>query len=488
MAVPLSSAGRFLWATAQMITSADLNRASTMLLRTLFDTVLGRLFTDPVEVTGPVGGFFGSDFKVQAYSGMTVRVHPGIGFLIKTPSTVYDPSFVPVCLEGASNVAVSAAHATLPRWDIVYIDALADDVEPGSRNFYTTGSAIVDTIREFDVEISYLAGTAASTPTVPTTPAGKVKIAEIYVAAAVTTINAADIRDMRAPLRLDPDLLITDPPADYSENFVPGSGDELLCSMNADPSAIKVDIEDGPAVIQGFRKMIFGGTVTLTAGHATLVRGDLIYADYEGNVGFETGTPGLIPVPPSPAADQVALAYVLVPATVTAGSGCTLADLRERAFLGTDQIRYSAVTEDKIGNGAISVSKLADPLRPICAAVTFTGTTTPQTVTIQLQDPDTDPIFEAHDFELVLMDQENDEDAGTVSTNFAPSAGTIKQTYQSYANPTRLFGRTNSSGVFTFSLSNTQGAGTYSIVRVTTLPGVGGGLSQVAYKEILRTT
>lgn len=488
MAEPVSKPGHFLWSAAQMLTSADSNRVSKVLLRTLFDAVLGRLFTDPNEVTGPVGGFFGSDMKVIPHSGMTVRVSPGLGFLVKTPSTAYDPSFTMISLSTAQNVVVSAAHATLPRWDIVYVDSDTDDVESGSRNFYTGGAATVDTIREYIVTATYLAGTAASTPTVPTTPAGKTKIAEIYVAAAVTTINAADIRDMRVPLRLDPDMLLTDPPADYHEDFVPGTGDELLCSINTALSGIKVEVEDGEAVIRGYRHKIFGQTLTVTSGDATHGRRDLIYADYEGNVAVRAGTPGAVPAPPALGVDEVGLAVILVPATVTLGSGCTITDVRNRAFLGTDQIRDDAVTTDKLDDGAVTTDKVDTSLRPICAAISFTGTTTPQTVTVQLQDPDGDQILEAHDFELLLMDQENDEDAGAVSTNFSPSAGTIKQTYQSYANPTRLFGRTNSSGTFTFSLVNSQGAGTYAIVRVTTLPGVGDGLSQVAYKEILRTT
>lgn len=485
MAEPVSNPGHFLWSALQMITSADSNRVSKVLLRTLFDSVLGRLFTDPNEVTGPVGGFFGSDMKVIPHSGMTVRVSPGVGFLVKTPSTNYDPGFPMISLDAAQNVVVSAAHATLPRWDIVYVDAATDDVEPGSRNFYTGGAATVDTIREYSVTATYLAGTAASTPTVPTTPAGKVKIAEIYVAAAVTTINAADIRDMRVPLRLDPDLLLTDPPADYHEDFVPGSGDELLCSINTALSGIKVEVEDGEAVIRGYRHKIFGTTLTVASGDATHGRRDLIYADYEGNVAVRAGTPSVVPAPPALAADEVGLAVILVPATETLGSGCTITDVRNRAFLGTDQIRDDAVTTAKLDDGAVTVDKVDTSMRPIHAAISYTGTTSPQTVTIQMQDGNGDPITETVDFELLLLDQELNETPGSVRTTFSPSVGTVIQGYQSYVNPTRLRCRTNSSGTFTFALTNNDGAGTYSNVKVTTLPGIGDGVSQVSWREII---
>jgi hypothetical protein len=70
-----------------------------------------------------------------------------------------------------ASLAVTAADATNPRIDIVYVSSLG--------------------------VVTYLAGTAAATPSAPSVPAGGQKIAEINVAAEVTTIVAANIVDKR---------------------------------------------------------------------------------------------------------------------------------------------------------------------------------------------------------------------------------------------------------------------------------------------------
>lgn len=485
---PPNAGGSFLFTANAIASAADQNYQGAMVLRTIFGLLCGRLFTNPVEVTGPLDGFFGEDCLVEHVSAMNVRVKPGFGLQVVTPADNYSPSFQPVVVESNTTQAISTADATHPRIDVIAIKASTTDTESASRNTYGGGSSMVNTVRKPSALISYTAGTPAASPVAPSTPTGYIKIAEVTVGAGVTTVSG-QIRDCRPLLRLDPAMVLSEPPSEYHTNFVPGSGNELLASVTGTGS-IKVTVQDGEAVITGYRHKYTPAVLTLSAGHATLGRIDLICVDDQGDVIVLAGTPASPALSgiATPGAGEMIIAYVLVPATETSGTGCTVTDFRVREPIGVAQLRDDAVTTDKIDDEAVTTAKLDTTLRPLCPAISFTGTTTPQDVTIQLQDPDNTPILEAHDFELVLMNQENDEDAGTVSTNFAPSAGTIKQTYQSYVNPTRLFGRTNSSGVFTFSLSNTQGAGTYSIVRVTTLPGIGDGLSQVAYKEILRTT
>jgi len=98
----------------------------------------------------------------QTVADMTVKVSAGIIYM--ADGTRYAPSAVAI-------QAVTAADATNPRIDIVYVNS----------------SGV----------ISYLAGTAGATPTAPSVPAGGQNIAEITVAANQTTVVTANISDRR---------------------------------------------------------------------------------------------------------------------------------------------------------------------------------------------------------------------------------------------------------------------------------------------------
>ena len=120
-----------------------------------------RDFARLTEKTG-YGVVSGLGVTAQSTPNMTINVAPGI---------IYLPSGDRYALLGAAGLAVNAAHATNPRIDIVYVS--------------TAGV------------ITYLAGTAAATPSAPALPAGGILLAEIAVAAGVTSITAANIADRR---------------------------------------------------------------------------------------------------------------------------------------------------------------------------------------------------------------------------------------------------------------------------------------------------
>ena len=499
MAEPLDPGGNFLFTANAIASAADQNYQGAMVFRTLFGLFCARLFTNPVEVTGPLDGFFGEDCLVEHVSAMNVRVKPGFGLQVVTPADNYSPSFQPVVVESNTTQAISTADATHPRIDVIAIKASTTDTESASRNTYGGGSSMVNTVRKPSALISYTAGTPAASPVAPSTPAGYIKIAEVTVGAGATTVSG-QIRDCRPLLRFDPAMVLAEPPAEYHTNFVPGSGNELLVSV-AGTGSIKVTVQDGEAVINGYRHKYTPAVLTLSAGHASLPRIDLICADDEGEVIVLAGTPNSPAVGgiATPGAGEMILAYVLVPATVVNGSGCTATDYRVREPVGTAQIRDDAVTEDKIIDGAVTTAKIDDEavttpkvfagLRPVIPVITYTGATSTSTVTVTMRDSEGDVVAAQTEFELVLLNQDNDESPGDVRTSFAaPAAGTIVQTYASTVNPTRLFCKTNSSGVFTFTLTNNQAATSYAIVIAKAMPGPGDGIGMQGWKEVVRTS
>jgi len=111
------------------------------------------------------GVYTGLGVTAQSTPNMTVSVATGTIYM--ADGTRYTPT-------ANTALAVNAADVTNSRIDIVYVSS--------------TGV------------ISYLAGTAAASPTVPTTPTGGQKLAEISVAANATNISYLQIRDMRKKL------------------------------------------------------------------------------------------------------------------------------------------------------------------------------------------------------------------------------------------------------------------------------------------------
>lgn len=119
-----------------------------------------RDFARLTEKTG-YGVVSGLDVAAQSTPNMTLNVGPGV---------IYLPSGDRYALLGAT-IAVNAANATNPRIDIVYVSSAG--------------------------VISYLAGTAAASPTAPALSAGGVLLAEIAVAAGTSSITAANVTDKR---------------------------------------------------------------------------------------------------------------------------------------------------------------------------------------------------------------------------------------------------------------------------------------------------
>jgi len=114
-----------------------------------------------------------SGLSVSAKSGMTVTVASGLALI--DGAAVY--------LEADTDVTLSAADATYPRKDIIVIDNEG------------TVSAITGTAES--ASPSGETGPRTSRPKPPDIPDGSILLAEIWVAAGVTSITSADITDRR---------------------------------------------------------------------------------------------------------------------------------------------------------------------------------------------------------------------------------------------------------------------------------------------------
>lgn len=160
-------------------------RAVKQMMRGLLGGVSGVSFTNsttPTTGAGAHGVVGDDDLKVTAQGSpnMSVSVAVGTAFILQDGNAhAGTGSFYN---DAALTVNLTAAHATLPRIDLI-IAQMRDNTEDGSG--------------QNDWQITKVDGTPNASPTVPAIPAGSLVLAQVAVAAADTTITNADITDRR---------------------------------------------------------------------------------------------------------------------------------------------------------------------------------------------------------------------------------------------------------------------------------------------------
>ncbi len=184
-------------------TAAQLNAAARAASRAHM-TMLGLSAFKGVQPADGTGAVFGG-LKVSAVSG-TMRSQVSAGTGIYVDSSAFTSPLSPfglVLLEAADTTTLThaTADATNPRYDIVCIRTQAGTQNEVSVADYPSGSTPRDTIRGPEVDLAITAGTPAGSPSVPATPAGYIKLAEVYVPAAATdavNFRYLDVRPMRS--------------------------------------------------------------------------------------------------------------------------------------------------------------------------------------------------------------------------------------------------------------------------------------------------
>lgn len=110
---------------------------------------------------------------------MSVQVASGIAYV---PGSEGSTQGVYACTNnGTKTISITAAHASLPRIDLIVLQ-VRDSAYSGASN---------------DWIITSITGTAASSPVAPTVPNNNITLAQIAVGAAVTSIVNANITDAR---------------------------------------------------------------------------------------------------------------------------------------------------------------------------------------------------------------------------------------------------------------------------------------------------
>jgi len=130
------------------------------------------------STTGTIGS---SSLAVtqSATPGMSVQVASGWAAIVGT--TQANMGVYVAYNDAAATAAIATANATNPRIDLICFTV---------NDAYYTGSTN-------NVVLNVVTGTPASSPTVPTTPANSIALAQVAVAANATSIVNANITDLR---------------------------------------------------------------------------------------------------------------------------------------------------------------------------------------------------------------------------------------------------------------------------------------------------
>jgi hypothetical protein len=186
------------------ILHSDLNSLQARLLRGLYDQAIYEMIGRKTD------GFFQNGFYVSRVSGTSVSVKAGMGFQAVSVLDTIEPTKKPVYLGSDHAQAIDTPHATLSRIDIICVKADLQILESETRRYKEEFEDTIYT-QTFTISkkdgclFSYVAGTPNASPSVPATPAGFIKIAEITVSASTGIASQSSIKDSRSllPLAID---------------------------------------------------------------------------------------------------------------------------------------------------------------------------------------------------------------------------------------------------------------------------------------------
>lgn len=373
MAEPRTRPGGYvLWLEGEKITEVDMERVGSMAIQGI-TSFFSRLFRDDAN-DDERNAFAGADCLVTNPSALNLSVAVGVGFYDDEAAVdQFAPIYRPIVVPTAISLTVGAHHATLPRIDIVCIaPALVDD-ESASVSVKNPTTGVLSTQssnkrRIFGSTAQVVAGTAASTPSAPSTPTGYIKLCEVDVPA---TSGALVLRDYRRKLQLS-EGLVSPGHRDHHQNFVPGTSTELNVTQRP-IATMGLLVAAGEGHIYESRVKYDGGGATITTADATNPRRDLVCLLQDGTIAVTAGTPAATPTVPSTPANAALLAIVHVGAGVTSILTANIHDARTRApvaaaNLGTPIPSLSAAAES--GNSiTVSIQMVDGRGGKICRAV-----------------------------------------------------------------------------------------------------------------------
>jgi hypothetical protein len=178
------------------VTFQDLDAVSAAQEQLLLDRILPELFR------GQYDRVFGQGLKVSYVNSTTVAIAAGIGIFRDTAQTSPEPTKRLLYQPSSANHTIDTPHATQNRVDIISVKGVLDDELTGTRKFKaSSGDSISDVSftlqQDWRLDVVITKGVEDGSLTVPATPTGYLKLAELAVTAVSGLSGPAAVTDKR---------------------------------------------------------------------------------------------------------------------------------------------------------------------------------------------------------------------------------------------------------------------------------------------------
>lgn len=145
---------------------------------------------------------FDDGFIVSYVSPSSVSANAGVGFQTDATQVAPEPKKRLLYRASSTTLNVTAPDLVNDRIDIVVMRAARVNGATESRKFKDAGTLVISnqnlvTSNDWESEFLIVDGTPAGSPVAPATPAGYIKIAELYVNAVTGLSGAGDVTDSR---------------------------------------------------------------------------------------------------------------------------------------------------------------------------------------------------------------------------------------------------------------------------------------------------
>lgn len=320
--------------TGEIVTLDTLNEMGADAQVSAFDGVASALFAiaNGTALVSEGGGFIGRGCHPKlGGSALVVTIEPGAGFFDRETTGSVDPTaeaylhspmFIPFQLLTAATVTLGAHHATLPRYDIITMavaesDDDSDTIRERVAGPGTQAIATRNTRTKWAPTFTATAGTADASPTVPSTPAGRLLVATVYVPA---TSGNVVVTDSRRQVQFGYGL--GEPT--YPHYAYPAVQSGLGVTAG---SGLTVNVASG--YTGSPRRYFEAKTLTMTVSVVDPVI-HLIYANGADGIAVAYGTPAATPAEPATPSGATPLAYVTLAASASSISSGDIEDLTMR--------------------------------------------------------------------------------------------------------------------------------------------------------------
>lgn len=189
------------WQDGVEVVLEDLNAISKALERNFYDRIIYEIIQRQEDA------FFDDGFEVSYASATTVVVKKGLGFQTDSSQVSPEPDKRLLFRGSDVNKTISTPDGSQDRIDIVVCKNIIVDELSDTRKFKNASTGVITdetvvTQKDWEAEITMVAGTPAGVPVAPATPSGYIKLAELEVTAVTGMSGAGAVTDSRNKMPL----------------------------------------------------------------------------------------------------------------------------------------------------------------------------------------------------------------------------------------------------------------------------------------------